>query len=200
MAAVLGDWTVEAVAAALTRWRGEDLPHRLCFGISQPQLQRQDFIERLREALASSGPPPWNVEIELDEAAAAGCDRWTRAALDKLRRDGVSIAVSGFGGRRSGARLPYVLPGRPGPPRLGAARGDRPLRTRPGRRRVARPPRPGPRLRSGRLADFPHDQVELLRVIGCDEVQGFFGIEPMGEDAFLAWTQAQDCARKPRSG
>ena len=41
----------------------------------------------------------------------------------------------------------------------------------------------------------PADQVEVLRALGCDSLQGFPVVAPMPEDAFLAWAEAQDCDR-----
>jgi EAL domain-containing protein (putative c-di-GMP-specific phosphodiesterase class I) len=38
------------------------------------------------------------------------------------------------------------------------------------------------------------EQLEVLRAIGCDAVQGLFRSDPLPEDAFISWVLAQDCA------
>ena len=35
------------------------------------------------------------------------------------------------------------------------------------------------------------DQVAVLRAVGCDTLQGFFGADPMPESTFLAWAEGQ---------
>ena len=34
-----------------------------------------------------------------------------------------------------------------------------------------------------------HDQAEILRIIGCDVIQGYAIAAPMDEDAFVAWSR-----------
>ncbi|HEX8238515.1 MAG TPA: EAL domain-containing protein [Allosphingosinicella sp.] len=195
LAVRLGDWTLDAVSAALERWRAAGLDHRLCFPVAARQFERLDFIERLRGVLARAGRPPWGVEIELNEAAASGCDKWVAAELDRLRGDGVEVCVSDFGSGRARLSGFASLP-------MHRVRLDRGI--------VADIDR-SDRARSvaGSLIQLVHglgceavaagverqDQVEVLRTLGCDSLQGFPGVAPMPEDAFLAWAEAQDCAR-----
>ena len=35
------------------------------------------------------------------------------------------------------------------------------------------------------------DQAEMLRVIGCDVVQGYVIAEPMDEEAFITWSRRE---------
>jgi diguanylate cyclase (GGDEF)-like protein len=194
LAVRLGDWTLDAVADALARWRGAGVGHRLCFPIAARQFERLDFTERLRNSLARAGVPPWGVEIELNEAAASGCDKWVAAELESLRRDGVELCVSDFGSGRARLSGFAALP-------MSRVRLDRSLVAEIDRSDRAR----------GVAASLIHlvhglgceavaagaerqDQVEVLRALGCDALQGFPGVAPMPEAAFLAWAEAQDCA------
>jgi diguanylate cyclase len=195
LAVRLGEWTLEAVSAALGRWREAGLDHRLCFPVAARQFERLDFIQRLRGVLVRASSPPWGVEIQLNEAAAAGCDKWVTAELERLRGDGVEVCVSDFGSGRARLSGFASLP-------MSRVRLDRGL--------VAEIDR-SDRARSvaASLIQLVHglgceavaagverqDQVEVLRVLGCDSLQGFPGVAPMPEDAFLAWAEAQDCAR-----
>ncbi|HEX8574266.1 MAG TPA: EAL domain-containing protein [Allosphingosinicella sp.] len=195
LAVRLGEWTLEAVSSALARWREAGLDHRLCFPVAARQFERLDFIQRLRGVLVRAGNPPWGVEIQLNEAAASGCDKWVTAELDRLRADGVEVCVSDFGSGRARLSGFATVP-------MGRVRLD------PG---VVADIDRSERARSvaASLIHLVHglgceavaagverqDQVEVLRALGCDSLQGFPGVAPMPEDAFLAWAEAQDCAR-----
>jgi len=195
LAVRLGDWTLDAVSAALARWRSAGLDHRLCFPVSARQFERLDFVQRLRGVLVRSGNPPWVVEVELDEAAASGCDKWVVAELERLRGEGVDVCVSDFGSGRARLSGFANLP-------MKRVRLDRGIVADIDRSERAR-------TVAASLIDLVHglgceavaagverqDQVEVLRALGCDSLQGFPGVAPMPEDAFLAWAEAQDCAR-----
>jgi diguanylate cyclase (GGDEF)-like protein len=195
LAVRLGDWTLDAVSAALARWREAGLHHRLCFPVAARQFERLDFIQRLRGILVRAGNPPWAVEIELDESAASGCDKWVVAELERLRGDGVELCVSDFGSGRA------RLSGFAGLP-MNRVRLDGGIVAEIDRSERARSV-------AASLIHLVHglgceavaagverqDQVEVLRALGCDGLQGFPGVAPMPEEAFLAWAEAQDCAR-----
>jgi diguanylate cyclase (GGDEF)-like protein len=195
LAVRLGEWTLDAVSDALGRWRSAGLDHRLCFPVSGRQFERLDFIERLRGALGRAGNAPWGVEIELDEAAASGCDKWVTSELERLRGEGVEVCVSDFGAGRARLSGFASLP-------MNRVRLDRGIVAEIDRSERARSV-------AASLIHLVHglgceavaagverqDQVEVLRALGCDSLQGFPGVAPMPEDAFLAWAEAQDCAR-----
>jgi diguanylate cyclase (GGDEF)-like protein len=195
LAVRLGDWTLDAVSAALGRWRAAGLDHRLCFPVAARQFERLDFIERLRGALARAGNAPWGVEIELNEAAASGCDKWVTAELERLRGDGVELCVSDFGSGR--ARLSGFASLPMNRVRLDAgvvAEIDRSDRARSVAASLIHLVH-GLGCEAVAAGVERQDQVEVLRALGCDSLQGFPGVAPMPEDAFLAWAEAQDCAR-----
>ncbi len=195
LAVRLGEWTLDAVSGALARWRAAGLDHRLCFPVAARQFERLDFIERLRGALSRSGSAPWGVEIELNEAAASGCDKWVVAELERLRGDGVEVCVSDFGSGRARLSGFASLP-------MNRVRLDGGIVAEIDRSERARSV-------AASLIHLVHglgceavaagverqDQVEVLRALGCDSLQGFPGVAPMPEEAFLAWAEAQDCAR-----
>ena len=142
-----------------------------------------------------AGPPPWGVEIELNESAASGCDKWVVAELERLRLDGVEVCVSDFGSGRARLSGFANLP-------MNRVRLDSGIVADIDRSERARSV-------AASLINLVHglgceavaagaerqDQVEVLRSLGCDGLQGFPGVAPMPEDAFLAWAEAQDCAR-----
>jgi diguanylate cyclase (GGDEF)-like protein len=195
LAVRLGEWTLDAVSDALGRWRQAGLDHRLCFPVAARQFERLDFIQRLRGVLVRASSPPWGVEIQLNEAAASGCDKWVTAELERLRGEGVEVCVSDFGSGRARLSGFATLP-------MSRVRLDRGLVAEIDRSERARGV-------AASLIQLVHglgceavaagverqDQVEVLRALGCDSLQGFPGVAPMPEGAFLAWAEAQDCAR-----
>lgn len=195
LAVRLGEWTLDAVSGALERWRAAGLDHRLCFPVAARQFERLDFIERLRSALTRAGPPPWGVEIELNEATASGCDKWVTAELERLRLDGVEVCVSDFGSGR--ARLSGFTSLPMNRVRLDSGivadidRSDRARSVAASLIHLVH----GLGCEAVAAGTERQDQVEVLRALGCDSLQGFPGVAPMPEDAFLAWAEAQDCAR-----
>ena len=149
LAVRLGDWTLDAVSAALGRWRAAGLDHRLCFTSSARQFERLDFFERLRAALTRAGARPgaWR---------SSSTRRPRRAATMGGRR-----ARARFGSTESSLRQRFRLgPGAPlrfrepadEPGQAGQRnrRRHRPFGAREEHRRRAHPPRPRPRLRGGR--------------------------------------------------
>lgn len=195
LAVRLGDWTLDAVSGALSRWREAGLDHRLCFPVAARQFERLDFIQRLRGVLVRAGNPPWGVEIQLDEAAASGCDKWVTAELGRLRGDGVEVCVSEFGSGRARLSGFASLPMRRVRLDSGVvAEIDRSERARSVAASLIHLVH-GLGCEAVAAGVERQDQVEVLRALGCDSLQGFPGVAPMPEAAFLAWAEAQDCAR-----
>jgi diguanylate cyclase (GGDEF)-like protein len=195
LAVRLGEWTLDAVSSALARWRAAGLDHILCFPVAARQFERLDFIERLRGALSRAGNAPWGVEIELNEAAASGCDKWVAAELERLRGEGVEVCVSDFGSGRARLSGFASLP-------MNRVRLDGGIVAEIDRSERARSVATslihlvhGLGCEAVAAGVERQDQVEVLRALGCDSLQGFPGVAPMPEEAFLAWAEAQDCAR-----
>ncbi|MBV8686131.1 MAG: EAL domain-containing protein [Alphaproteobacteria bacterium] len=191
----LGDWMVARVAEAAIRWREEALDHRLCLKLEPVQIERPGFADRLRAALAVGGPPPWRLEIELSEAVIAKADAATLSALAALRTEGITVTVSRFGsGQLALARIGDLPVDRVklDPSLIADIAGSESARTivsaviqlvhALGCEAVA----PGVERQ---------EQLELLRAVGCDAVQGFLAADPLDEPGFVAWAAGQDCKR-----
>ena len=195
----IGDWVIEAAAQALGRWRVAGQTQRIALNVSPRQLERKDFFPRLRQALASSASPPWLLELEFTEANAMHCSPAVLAELSALREQGVSIAIDDFGSGYSNLA------------------------------RIREMPIDRVKLDSSLIADIDHSarareivtavvhlvhglgceavaegverqgQIEVLRAIGCDAIQGHQLGEPMSEGAFLRWLRAQESPVQPRA-
>jgi diguanylate cyclase (GGDEF)-like protein len=195
LALEIGDWTLSTAMQALARWRRDGLRQRLIIPVRRQQLQRGDGFERLRSLLLTGGVTPGDVEIEISSAVLADCDARMLRGLEALRRDGVRLCIGGFGeGKASLVRIASLAADRI---KLDASLiAD--VHSSPRARAVATSLVHlvhGLGCSAVAVAADRHEQLEVLRAVGCDEVQGFLGAEAMPEAAFVRWAIGQDCAR-----
>ncbi|MDQ6739394.1 MAG: bifunctional diguanylate cyclase/phosphodiesterase, partial [Actinomycetota bacterium] len=96
----LGNWVLRASVCQLRRWQMElelDSRFSLRINISAPELQRLNFVEDVRETLASSRIDPSNLIIELTESAIITGNDLDRYSLNSLRKLGVRLEIDDFG-------------------------------------------------------------------------------------------------------
>ncbi len=186
----IGDWMLGRVARTIAQWAALGVETRLAINISARQIDRVDFLLRLHAAMREAGAPGRLLELEMNETVAAHARTDAIAAIAMLREDGARIAIDGFGtGVSSVARL-RQLP-------IDRIKLDRSLTATISTDSETR-------LIAGALVGLIHGlgceavaegvetpaQVDLLRVIGCDAVQGFGVARPMAEVDFLTWSAA----------
>jgi diguanylate cyclase (GGDEF)-like protein len=195
LAVEIGDWTLTTAMAALARWRRDGLAQRLVVPVRRQQLQRGDAFERLRSLLLTGAVAPGDVEVEISSSLLADCDARMLRGLEALRRDGVRLCIGGFGeGNASLVRIASLAADRVKlDPSLIAD-----IASSPRARAVATSLVHlvhGLGCSAVAVAADRQDQLDVLRAVGCDEVQGFLGAEAMTEGAFVRWALGQDCAR-----
>ena len=190
----IGDWAIDAAALALGRWRVAGQDQRIALNVSPKQLERRDFFSRLRKALASSCSAPWLLELEFTESTAMHCSAAIGAELAELRAQGISIAIDDFGSGHSNlARIRQMPVDRVKVDRSLVAEIDSSARARDIVTAVVH-------LIHGLGCEAVaegverQEQVEVLRAIGCDSIQGFSPGEPMTEGAFLRWLRERENA------
>ncbi|QHL91490.1 EAL domain-containing protein [Sphingomonas changnyeongensis] len=204
----LGDWALEEFARRLAHWQriGQQLgpQHggigRLAVNVSPRQIVRPDFFTRLRDALVRHDAPPALLELEITESMAMQCGDETLAELARLRAEGVTIAIDDFGtGYSNFARL-KDLP-------IDRVKIDRSLTADIDRCAAARTIA---QAVTGLVHGLGHEvvaegvetaeQLAILRVIGCDLVQGYAIARPMPEQDFLDWMRGHALSHQPVSG
>jgi diguanylate cyclase (GGDEF)-like protein/PAS domain S-box-containing protein len=90
----LGDWVLRTACAEAATWP-EHI--RIAVNVSPVQLKCQTLALRIASALASSGLKPSRLEIEITEAVLIRDDEAALAILHQLRAIGVRIALDDFG-------------------------------------------------------------------------------------------------------
>jgi diguanylate cyclase (GGDEF)-like protein len=188
----IGDWVVAEVASMLAEWQAQGSKRRLSFNVSPRQLDRHDFLPRMRSTFADTGVPLSLVELEFTESAAMECSESVLEEISALRQDGLSIAIDDFGTGYSNIARLRAMP-------LDRVKLDQSLIADIESSEKARVVVQAViQLIKGVGAEIVAEAVEtvaqadILRAMGCDTVQGFVFASPMFEEEYLSWTRNAD--------
>ncbi|WP_347109518.1 bifunctional diguanylate cyclase/phosphodiesterase [Paenarthrobacter sp. S56] len=99
--AKLGRWVLRASVAQLAAWRNDPATAKHDFtmriNVSAPDLQSLEFVDDVREALATAGLPAQALVLELTESAIIQNNELDRYTLMSLHRLGVGLEIDDFG-------------------------------------------------------------------------------------------------------
>jgi diguanylate cyclase (GGDEF)-like protein len=93
----VGAWVLKEACAQAAGWQEEGRPLELSVNVSALQLDTDDLIEHVTEALSESGLAPESLTIEITETTLMSDAEETARRLKELKRLGVRIAVDDFG-------------------------------------------------------------------------------------------------------
>jgi EAL domain-containing protein (putative c-di-GMP-specific phosphodiesterase class I) len=110
MIAEVGQWALAEAARVFRDWKARGLPaRRIAVNVSSIQLRRMDFVDYVKTLLADHGPDV-GIEIEITESMVMQDIERSARILSELREAGVGIAMDDFGTGYSSlsylARLP----------------------------------------------------------------------------------------------
>ncbi len=183
----IGEWAIDAVAAALARWDAAGFEQRLAVNVSPRQIARPEFFARVREAMTRSAAPARLLELEITETLAMHCGDAVLAEIARLRAEGATVAVDDFGTGFSNLSRLRELP-------IDRVKIDRSL--------IA------DIIDSERARTLVHSVIGLihglgyevvaegvehpsqrtmLAAMGCDIIQGYAIARPMTEAALMDW-------------
>ena len=185
----IGQWVITTIADTIARWEKLGIEQRLAINISPRQLDHLDFFRRLRDAMHAANAPARLLELEITETLAMHCSEEVIEAIAALRAEGATIAIDDFGTGYSNLARLRDLP-------VDRVKLDRSLIEH-----IAE--KPQARTIVHAVIGLVHGlgceavaegietqaQADVLRVIGCDVIQGYAVAEPMGEDDFIAWSR-----------
>jgi predicted signal transduction protein with EAL and GGDEF domain len=182
----IGDWVMLEAIRTAARWNEAGQPLRMSINVSPKQLYRIELIPMIRACLTRFGLPPHLLEIEITEAAITRNEDFSLERIEGLRRDGVSVALDDFGTGYSNLAQLMSLP-------MDRLKLDRSLIdhiTTDRRQQIAAASMIGLANQLGFeiVAEGVEDQgqFDLLKLAGCDTIQGYFIAKPMGEaDLFV---------------
>ena len=183
----VGRWALSKTIEDYLRWRKAGLPVvRVAVNVSPLQLRDRHFIDDIERVIGNDPEAARGLELEITESMIMEDVEYSIAALRKIRSMGVTIAIDDFGTGFSSLSYLSKLP-------LDTLKIDRSfvvdLAEAP--ERLAQVSAIINLARSMHLKVVAEgveteDQLNLLRMLGCDEMQGFLFSKPVPCDVFEA--------------
>ncbi|HET7607382.1 MAG TPA: bifunctional diguanylate cyclase/phosphodiesterase, partial [Gammaproteobacteria bacterium] len=174
----VGSWVVVQAMTETAQW-ATAADFRVAANVSPLQLNREDFARALLDSIAELGGNPRRLELEVTESTLMADPRHSSVSLAELRAAGVSIAIDDFGTGHSSLRVLAGLP-------IDVLKIDRSfvsdlVTNRNHRLIVQTTIRLAASLGMKTVAEGVEtlEQLELLRALGCDAVQGYFVSRPV---------------------
>ena len=185
----VGRWILDTACRQLSRWRASgNAQMTISVNISARQLRSKDLVDVVAEALQGHSVPPQCLELEITEGCLMSDLEETRAALHALDRLGVRLALDDFGTGYSCLSYLKQLP-------VDTVKIDKSFVVNvsrdPGDAAVveaiiAMAHRLGIRVIGEGVET--NEQLEFIRLRGCDLAQGYFFSRPLSDEAFCAWS------------
>jgi diguanylate cyclase (GGDEF)-like protein len=191
----LGNWLIEDVCRQIQAWRNEGLRMRVAINLSVHQLRQSDLVERIVDALQRHHVEPSLLTCEITESAAMEDTRVTLQVIEQLSAAGVHLSIDDFGTGYSS--LSYLR-------QLAAEelKIDRSfvldLETSADARAIVDAVvKLAQALGLKVVAEGveTEQQQEILRTLGCNELQGYLFAKPMPAAALALWAMKDEGPR-----
>ncbi len=181
MIIVIGKWVISETCRQIRSWQDKGLPVcPIAINISARQIMKsEEIVDHLRACISETNIDPKNIVLELTESTLMGKGEEILATLNSLKSLGISLAIDDFGTGYSSLSYLKRFP----IDKLKIDQGfirdlvknedDRAITTAI----IAL----GKALRLQVLAEGVEtkEQLDLIRKLGCDEVQGFYCGRPV---------------------
>jgi diguanylate cyclase len=94
----LGEWVIREACRQLRAWSSQGRENlSISVNVSTQQFQREDFVDSVLRTVWQYGIRPQQLEIEITESVLMRHIDETTAALRRLRSAGVTLAIDDFG-------------------------------------------------------------------------------------------------------
>jgi EAL domain-containing protein (putative c-di-GMP-specific phosphodiesterase class I)/GGDEF domain-containing protein/PAS domain-containing protein len=192
MIVAIGRWVLREACRQNAAWQKAGLrPIRVAVNLSARQFRSDNLPNEIDEALADSGLPASSLELEITESMVMEDPERVIGLLDKIRGRGVHLSLDDFGTGHSSLAHLKRFP-------IDCVKIDRAfIKDMPGntddvaiaKTIVAM----AKALDLSTVAEGVETeaQYELLKTLGCDEIQGYFFSRPLPADDFLAYYRAK---------
>ena len=176
----VGAWAMKRAVSQYAAWlaAGLQLP-RIAVNVSQVQLKRKDFVAMVQQAIAIAGKPDHGLDLEITEGMIMEDIESSIGKLKLVRELGVGIAIDDFGTGHSSLRYLTRLP-------LTALKIDRAfvqdMTTNPDNMAIV-----STIITLARTMNLKviaegvetEEQSKFLRLLKCDEMQGYLFSKPV---------------------
>jgi len=182
----IGDHVLRESCRQALKWQMGQSPVHVAVNVSAVQFTRADFVNSIVEILRETGLRPALLELELTESALMRDRDDGIRKMQRLRDLGVRISIDDFGTGYSSLSYLQNMP-------LDSLKIDRSFTMRLGssqtalsmvRAIIAMASALGLRIVTEGVENSA--QVEILRLLGCDDIQGYFCGRPEGAEASIA--------------
>jgi diguanylate cyclase (GGDEF)-like protein/PAS domain S-box-containing protein len=178
----MNTWVLREACTQAADWAREGLALRVGVNLTSLQFRKQDIGRLIRQTLEDSGLAATALELELTEGVLIQNAESAASKIQELRSLGIRFAIDDFGTGYSSLNYLKIFPVN----RLKIDRSFiRNLESSPGDAAIVRA-----------ITNLGHDlgldvtaegvetpeQLETIRGLGCDEVQGFHFAKPMPDD------------------
>ncbi len=181
----IGEWVLRAACMQMVQWRKAGLPPlTMAVNLSIRQLRQPMLGAQVRSVLAETGLEPSCLELEITEGIMMGDNQIAMNFLNEMHELGVQLSIDDFGTGFSSLNYLKKMPVH----KLKIDRSFvRDIETDESDAAIIRSIISlGHRLNLRVIAEGveTQEQLDFLRIRGCDEVQGFFYARPMTAEAF----------------
>jgi len=191
----VGEWALIKASAAFRAWSKEGLnPPRIAVNVSAMQLRRPDFVKSVFQAIQASPSGDCGIDLEITESMMMEDIAASTSKLRVLRDAGIPISMDDFGTGYSCLAYLTKLP-------LSSLKIDRSFAFA-----MTKEPNDlalvssiitlahGLNLKVIAEGVETHEQADLLRLLKCDQIQGFLISRPVPEATIKRWLveKAQD--------
>jgi len=181
----VGRWALRKAVAEYLRWRDAGLPAvRIAVNVSALQLRNRAFIAEIEQAIGIDAHAAAGLELEITESMIMDDVKQGIATLQAIRAMGVSIAIDDFGTGFSSLGYLSKLP-------VDTLKVDRSFvidmtSGRQGLALVSTIVNLAHSLKLNVVAEGveTEEQSRLLRLLNCDEMQGFLFSKPVPIEIF----------------
>ena len=183
----VGGWVIVQALRESADWATARGSVRIAVNVSQKQLDRDDFADRVLQLVDGIADGPRRLELEITESTLMGDTRKASSSLARLREAGVSVAIDDFGTGHSSLRVLAGLPAdvlkidRSFVCDLATNRSHRLIvQTTIGLAKSLGMKTVGEGVETA-------EQAELLHALGCDVVQGYLIGRPVAAATTVQW-------------
>jgi diguanylate cyclase (GGDEF)-like protein len=188
----LGQWVTDETCRQIKEWMAMGLRMRVAINLSVHQLRQVDLAERVQESLQKYGVPPELITFEVTESAAMEDPQASLRIFEKLSQINVSLSIDDFGTGYSSLSYLRKLPAR-------QLKIDRSFvqdleREEDARSIVKAVIKLSHALGLEVVAEGveTQGQQDILRELGCDQLQGFLYAKPMSAANLQMWALGDD--------
>ena len=184
---VLGEWVLQQALTDILALNNDNNSLRVAVNLSAIQFKQSDLTQTIAEKLKSTNVTPKQLELEITESLVLHDEEFVNNVMTQIGEQGVQFAIDDFGTGYSSLSILRRLP-------LDRLKIDRSfiqeIETDSALKNIVEAIIwMGQSLNLRILAEGveTEGQLELLKRLGCDEVQGYFTGKPMPFSLLTEW-------------